>query len=119
MNRILKKTYQLTFGRELHKGQPDWQVAEDIINHWDVPKLGEDLAKECLFEIILHVTYPDFETTRRIVGHAEELSTELFPELANHDPHMDTIEVLERKYHEKWDNELTKERENAIGKKIR
>lgn len=118
MNRILKKAYRAIFGREPSAGQADWQMAEEIVNHWDVPKLGEDLAKECLFEIILHVTYPDFETTRAIVGHAEELSTELFPELANHDPHMDTIEVLERKYHKKWDSELTKEQENAIRKKI-
>lgn len=118
MNSILKKSYQLIFGREPDSPRPDWQIAEDIIKNWDVPKLGEELSKECIFEIVGRVTYPDFETTRRIVGHAEELSTELFPELANLDPHMDVIEFLEKKYHERH-HDLTKETEGAISKKLR
>src|SRR3989344_6094034 len=98
MNHVLKKAYLILFGREPDAHQPDWQIAEEIVSHWDVQKLGEVLARECLFEIILHVAYPNFEITRAIVGHAEELATELFDELANLDPHMDVIEVLEKKY---------------------
>ncbi len=117
MNTILKKSYQIIFNREPDRERPDWQIADDILKNWDVRKLGEDLAKGCLFEIILHVAYPDFEITRAIVGHAEEFATELFDELANLEPHMDIIEVLEKKYHEK--SGLTKERESYISKKIR
>ncbi len=70
------------------------------MGNFNVPKLGQDLAKEVLFDIILHVPYPDVETTHRIVYKAESFAEELFPELEGHDAHMDVIEGLERKYWE-------------------
>ena len=100
MNSTLKKGYQIIFGKEPEVHKQEWQVAEEIMNNFNVPKLGEDMAKEVLFEVILHVPYPDIEITHRIVGRAEGFAEELFEELVEHDAHMDAIEVLERKYRE-------------------
>lgn len=97
----LRKAYQIIFGKEPEAEKPEWQMAKEIMENWNVPKLGEDLAKECLFEIILRVPHPDDEITREVVGRAENFAEELFEELAGHDAHMDAIEVLERNYWEK------------------
>lgn len=94
----LTKAYQIIFDKEPEVEKAEWQVAKEIIENWNVPKLGEDFAKECLFEIILHVPFPNEETTKEVVGRAEDFAEELFEELAGHDAHMDAVEVLERKY---------------------
>ena len=66
-----------------------------------MPKLSEDLAKECIFRIVNHTSFPDDELTRHIVGLAEDKAVELFPELEGIDPHMDVIAHLEIKYYER------------------
>lgn len=71
------------------------------MNNWDVPKLGKDLSKEVIFQVVNHISYPDKEKTTEIVGRAENFATELFRELSDIDPHMDVIAELERVYYEK------------------
>ena len=74
-----------------------WQIAKEILNNWNVPKLGEELAEECILQIVNHVRFPNTEITKEIVGKAEELGVELFPEIGIHDPSMDVYEWIENK----------------------
>jgi hypothetical protein len=101
MINTLPEAYQKIFGGVPDPSIPEWELARDIMNHWNVPKLGEGLAQECVFRIVNHVIFPTGELTQEIVGLAEDKATELFPELEGVDPHMDVIAHLERKYHER------------------
>ena len=98
---ILREAYRKIFGTDPDPKIPEWELAREVMGHWDVPKLGEDLARECIFRIVNHVIFPTDELTREIAGSAEDKSLELFPELEGVDPHMDVIAHLERKYHER------------------
>lgn len=98
MEKVLNKAYKVIFEKEPESQKADWELAREILLNWNVPKMGEDLAKECIFEIIGHVQYPNQEKTTEIVGMAEDKAGELFPEIGEHDPHMDVIEWLEMKY---------------------
>ncbi len=102
MNTILKQAYIQTEGREPDPSLVDWQLAEALVNNFRVPVLGEELAKEVIFQIINHVlVYPDRATTTRIVGKAEALASELFSgEGISDEPHMADIEHLEREAYE-------------------
>lgn len=113
MDPTLKQAYLLIFGKEPEASLEDWELAKEVITHWDVPKLGESLAQECIFRIVNHISFPDRRITREIVGEAEEKATELFPELEDRDPHMAVIERLEYEY--RMQKEKDKERkENKI-----
>ena len=87
-NPVLVKAYEIIFGKPPE--MPDWWTAEKLMEHFDVPKLGERLAAQCLFEIVDGIHYPDRESTTRIVGRAEGFLSEIFPEL-NQEPHMSEI----------------------------
>ena len=107
--------YKKLFNKEPEPNAEQWRLAREIIKKWDVPKIGEELALETLFEIINHTHFPDDETTQEIVGRAEELITEFLPELSEHDPHMSVIEFLEGKHYK--EKELDKEKEpRELGK---
>jgi hypothetical protein len=95
MNEVLGRAYMFIFGIRPPSSLPDWLMAEMILNKFDVPKLGEELAKQCIFQIVNHISYPDHATTRLVVGHAENLATELWDELPD-EPHMAQIAYLER-----------------------
>ncbi|MGD0977474.1 MAG: hypothetical protein ABR875_04270 [Minisyncoccia bacterium] len=99
---ILIKGYKAIFGKEPEKME-SWELAREIINNFDVSKMGEELAREVIFEVANRVNFPTTEMTREIVGHAENLATELFDELnkSGKEPHMAEIEHLEFKKNNK------------------
>lgn len=99
MDTILKKAYKIIFETDPTLGMRDWQIAEKILDEFNVPKLGE-LAKECIFRMVNHIVYPDRETTSRIVGRAEGFASEIWDELPD-EPHMNQIAWLERRFYEK------------------
>ena len=111
MNGQLKivAAYKKLFDKEPESNAEQWRLAREIITKWDVPKIGEELALETLFEIINHTNFPDDETTRKIVGKAEYLISAFLPEMSEHDPHMSVIEFLEGEHYKK--KELDKEKE--------
>ena len=113
--RAIKKAYKIIFGKESDIEKADWQIADELMNKFIVRDLGDDLAKECLFEIILHIPFPSTETTHRIVGKAENIAEELFEELAGHDAHMATIEALEWKYWKDKEKEKKEEGDEIKG----
>lgn len=94
MDATLNLAYKIVFGIEPELGMKDWQIAEKLLDRFDVPKLGEELAKECIHRIVNHIPYPNNETTHRIVGRAEGFASELWDELSN-EPHMAELERLE------------------------
>lgn len=98
MDKTPKKAYEKLFKKE-PENLKDWEMSRELMKEWNVPVLGEDLAKEIIFKIVNHVSFPNHEKTVEIVGEAEEKSVELFG-LENVDPHMDVIAELERKYWE-------------------
>jgi len=109
MDKTLKKSYEKIFKKEPDVDLKDWELAQKIVGEWNVPALGEDLAKETIFKIVNHISFPNGEKTVEIVGKAEEMATELFEELENVDPHMDVIAELERRYWEKKLQDQNKE----------
>jgi hypothetical protein len=101
MTDILIKAYANIFGSKPDPTLKEWELARAIMANWDVPALGEDLARECIFRIVNHTDFPTPETTKEVVGLAEDKATELFPELEGVDPHMDVIAHLERQHRER------------------
>ncbi|GEM_PF-1573402 len=101
MDKTIVKSYTILFGTEPDPKAEEWQIVSEILDHWNVTLLGEDLSKECLFRIINYTSFPNSELTKSVVGIAEEKITELFPELGWQDHvHMDVVAELERKYWE-------------------
>lgn len=98
---IIDKAYAILFGNKQDPLLKRWEKAKEIAYNWNVPKLGEEIAKECVFEIVNHVSFPDSPTTKEIVGRIEHFATELFPELEGIDSSMDVILFLEYKYRNK------------------
>ncbi len=94
MDQTLSRAYKIIFETEPESGIKDWQIAEKLLEHFNIPKLGEELAKECIHRIVNHIKYPDMETTKRVVGRAEGFASELWDELPS-EPHMAEIERKE------------------------
>lgn len=93
----LRKAHKLIFGNE-SKQLADWQMAEAVIKNFDVKKIGEELARGVIFEIVNHIQFPNAEKTREIVGKAENLATEFIAEFSpQNEPNMDEMDYLERK----------------------
>ena len=110
-----KQAYKIIFNQEPPAEMKDWEIAREVMNNWNVPKMGEELAQDCIFEIVDVINFPTEELRIEVVGLAENMSTELFPELAGKDePHMDDIAVLKEKYYlkrlEKENREFKKPR---------
>lgn len=93
MDNDLTQAYIKIFG-ENPTVNSDWQLAEKIVENWNVPKLGEDLAKLAVLKAINGVNYPDDETAKQIMAKFLSLATELWPELPE-EPHVAQIEYLE------------------------
>jgi hypothetical protein len=108
MAKALQEAYKIIFGKDPAEGLQEREIGREVIEHFDGRKRSEDLAKECVFRVVNHTIFPNSEVTREVVGRAEDIATELFPELEGVDPHMDVIAHLERVYHEKKEQ---KERE--------
>jgi hypothetical protein len=112
MTDILLKAYTNIFGTKPDPALKEWELAQAIMTHWNVPALGEDLARECIFRIVNHTEFPSPEITKEVVGLAEDKAPELFPELEGIDPHMDVIAHLERQYHKRTALEIEKPNRN-------
>jgi hypothetical protein len=100
MDPTLKRAYKIIFEAEPEPGMKDWQIAEKLLDRFNVRKLGEELAKECVHRIVNYIKYPDRETTTRIVGRAEGFASELWEGLPD-EPHMAELERLEYLEHGK------------------
>lgn len=94
---VLNEAYKKIFGKEPDKME-EWEIARDIMDNWNVPVLGEDMAKEVIFKVVNHVIFPSNEITREVVLRAENYATELFDELRTDEPHMAELERLETEY---------------------
>ena len=90
----LNEAYEILFNHSPNSALSDWQIAEAVLDNFNVPKLGEKLAKECIYQVVNHIAYPDQESTRRIVSRAEGFATELWDDLPD-EPHMAEIEYKE------------------------
>lgn len=92
---------------EIHGKEPynlkEWQIAEQIVEVLDDANwVNQDLAKECVYQIVHVLSYPDDETRKDIILSAEEKARAVFPELANiNEVHMDQIEYVYNKWKEK------------------
>jgi len=97
MNAVLARAYEVIFDLKPVPRMSDWMMALMILNKFDVPKLGEELAKQCIFQIVNHIEYPNNGITQTVVGQAEGLATELWDGLPD-EPHMNQIAHLENVY---------------------
>jgi hypothetical protein len=117
INPLVLRAYKTIHGSDPAPEELEWEVVKNVLGNWDVPKLGEELASEFLFEVILHLVYPENgpanEKTKEIVGPAEEKIIELFPQVGYQDGHIhwDDVADLERGYwEEKRKREAPKDR---------
>lgn len=91
MNITLNRAYQVIFDEKPSSDLLDWQVAEKIIDNFNVPKLGEDLAKEVVYTVVLDTRFPNQEKTTEVVGRAEGFASELWDDLPD-EVHMADLE---------------------------
>lgn len=95
----LDKAYTMIHGEGVGDLE-DWQKAQRIIevlgdSNW----LPNDLSKECLYNIVHAVSYPDDNTRIKIILHAEEKARDIFQELSGiEEVHMDQIEYVYNKW---------------------
>jgi len=93
--------------RLIHKKEPiglkDWEIAKAIVEVLDDSGwVSDNLAKECVYEIVHSVDYPDDATRINIVSFAEEKAKAVFPELSNiNEIHMDQIDFAYNKWRDK------------------
>lgn len=98
----LDKAYSLIRGKDVGDLK-DWQKAQTVIEVLgDANWLPADLSKECLYNIVHTVSYPDKETKTRIILQAEGKAGDVFSELSSVDEvHMDQIEYVYDKWKDK------------------
>ncbi|MEK7606477.1 MAG: hypothetical protein AAB458_02710 [Patescibacteria group bacterium] len=75
-------------------GLQNWEMAQQIVEVLgDENWVPADVARECIYCIVHHVTYPDKETKQSVTLMAEEAARSVFPELAGiNEVHIDQIE---------------------------
>lgn len=111
----LKEAYRVMHQADAPDAVSDWEFAQELLAEWNVPLLGEDLAKRCLFQLINHIPKESDETKmREIIGAAEEKLPELFPEIGLKDPDMHVAEWLEYTYREQKEQPANSELKNNI-----
>jgi hypothetical protein len=111
MDRLLAHAYKLIHGYPPSPTMEDWQVADSILSRFDVPELGEALARGCIYKIVNHVLYPDKGTCTSIVLRAEGFASELFDGLGD-EPHMADLSRAE--YHDGEYKKLQESMESEI-----
>ena len=114
MNDILIEAYKKLHGGEEPMETEEYHVASKILDEWNVPKLGEDLAKETLFSILKYTPFPSPALSDSIQGRAEEKIMELYHHSFEHgDDVKEVIKELEEAYwKEKAEKEKTGEKLN-------
>ncbi len=99
MDQTVTKAYTIIFAHPPEASLKQWDIIEQVLENWDVPKMGEDLAKESLFLIINHIPKEaNEERMHDLIGQAESKIPELFPEIGLRDPDMHVVEWLEHVY---------------------
>lgn len=90
---IFLEAYFLLFSNYPSKRMKEWQIAESVLNNFNIRILGIEKAREFLMEVITNHGFPE-EHIRRIVGEAEGFANEVFPEIKSDEPHMADLENL-------------------------
>ena len=98
----LRAAYLIVHEKE-PQGMNDWEIAKAVLEVLDDPNwINNDLAKECIYQIINQIGYPDEKIRKEIIAEVEYRARNIFPELSNvTEPHMDQIEYYYRKWKEK------------------
>ena len=88
----LVKAYKTVLGQD-PVDLEEWEIARDVVAHYDGRTLTQDFWQEVLFVIINHIHYPSVEVTQAIVGAAEDLYSELMG--IEDEPHMAAVQADE------------------------
>ena len=106
----IDKAFEILGGVSGEENSEDWKKAKFILDNFNVPKLGEKFARNILFDVVIHVHFPDVQTTTHYVGQAEGLLGELLDVDADRELHMAEIEVLANEVSDDEDIERTRQR---------
>ncbi len=106
-NKTLNRAYKIIFETEPELDAEDWQIAEKLMRNFDMQKLGEDLAKEVVYAVVLDIKIPNQEKTTEIVGMAEGFAGELWDDLPD-EVHMADLERKRFSERQEKDGELAK-----------
>jgi len=94
MESPLVRAYCTIFDQHPETPLEEWQLAQLVLDNFEVAKLGESLAKKSILQIVNHVAFPNQELTTLIVGRAEGFASELWDDLST-EPHMAELEYKE------------------------
>jgi hypothetical protein len=98
MDSAIKEAFRIIYKQE-PEGLERWEIAKKVMDKFGDTRLGYDLAREVVLEIINRTEYPNPEIRQELVGHAVNLATEFFPEFnsrANAEPHISEFERMDR-----------------------
>ena len=56
----------------------EWVLASEVLDNWDVSKLGEELAKETLFKIRKNTPFPTAPISKSVEVRVKEKIMELY-----------------------------------------
>ena len=52
MAKHLNEAYEILFRHSPNLGLADWQIAATVLDNFNVPRLGENLAGKCIYQVI-------------------------------------------------------------------
>ena len=102
MNDVLVRCYRLLVDDEPKQNMKNWEIAFWIVQHWDGRKLekDEELAKLCLCKIIVEVAFDSRKIQEIVVDKAEQLASEMFPQLGHREVNSDMMARVLHRYYE-------------------
>lgn len=69
------------------------QIAKRVIENFNIRVLGEELAKQVVFQVTNEICFPDKTEEERIIARTLSFASELFDELPD-EPHVSQIQWL-------------------------
>lgn len=73
----------------------EWEYAGVVLDNFNVPMIGEELAFEFLLDVINYVPFPSY-IKRKYVGKAEAYIEEMLNLSGDHEIHMEEAAVMEQ-----------------------
>lgn len=106
--------------KKLHDGQEpladteEWVLASEVLDNWDVSKLGEELAKETLFKIRKNTPFPTVPISNSVEIRVREKLMELYPHSFEEGDDIESVikQLEEAFWKEKAERERTGEKLN-------
>lgn len=98
MDSAANRAFKKIFSKE-PEDLEQWELAQQVLKNFNIPLLGDELAKDVILEAVNSTKYPNRETLHEVVGLAEGFASEIFAEYDKHEnaePHMAELEWIQQ-----------------------